>query len=128
MRANPHHRISEDFVAEIDKFETRCTVEDIVSQLKEQISGDVKLNFLMVCKPSPEAMIDGQCHPEVPGARQFCVGVVFAESTPETSSLAGMGRTVHVSDLGDRFAVSFMDAAPTRPPGNARSLIQRLFA
>lgn len=124
MRASPHPRISDDFIAEIDKHETSCTVEDIVSQLKQQIDADAKLNFLMVCKPSAEAMAGGQCLPENPGARQFCVGVVFADSP----NISGLGRTVHVSDLGSRFAVSFMEAMRTRVVGSPRSLMQRLFA
>jgi len=124
MRASPHRRISDDFIAEIDKDETHCTVDEIVSQLKQQIHGDEKLNFLMVCKPASDVSIDGECRPEEPDSRKFCVGIVFADA----AQLTGLGRAVHVSDLGNRFAVSFMEAVRQHSTGKARTLMQRLFA
>jgi hypothetical protein len=124
MRASPLPKRDEDFIAEIDKDETSCTVDDIVIQLKQRIHGDERLNFLMVCEPSPEMIVDGECTQEGAGERKFCVGIVFADSTLPT----GQGRSVHVADLGDRFALSFMEATSQHPPGNVKSMMQRLFA
>jgi hypothetical protein len=124
MRASPLPKRDDEFIAEIDKSETNCTVDDVVNQLKKQLGNDEKLNFLMVCEPSPEAVAAGECKPEVPGARKFCVGIVFAD----TAQSFGQGRAVQVSDLGDRFAVSFMEAVNQHAPGNIRAMMQRLFA
>jgi hypothetical protein len=124
MRASPIPKCDEELIAEIDKHETSCTIDDVVNQLKARIHGDDKLNFLMVCEPSPEMIVDGECNLEKPGERKFCVGVLFAD----TAQTIGRGRAVHVSDLGDRFAVSFMEAADLHQPGTVRSMMQRLFA
>ncbi len=124
MRASPIPKCDEEMIAEIDKHETSCTIDDVVNQLKTRIRGDEKLNFLMVCEPSPEMIVDGECDLEKLGERKFCVGIVFAD----TAQPIGHGRAVHVSDLGDRFAVSFMEAVNQHQPGTVRSMMQRLFA
>jgi hypothetical protein len=126
MRTNGLGYKDAEFVAEIDKKETRCTFDEVVTQLKQQMNGSEKVNFIMVCEPDASAVVDGRCDPEKSEVRKFCVGIVFAE----TFSAMDEGRSVKATDLGDRFSVSFENVAAIdcRPPGSLKETMRRLFS
>lgn len=107
-------------VTEIAKNETTChDVEDVVSYLKAMIAEHREVKFIAVFDHYAHTRsIGGEIDPAIKAA----VDVVFCFGTalPSPQVLAVRPRSVGVADLGDRFAVSFMEA----PSGAVNSAMQ----
>lgn len=105
-------------ITEIGKNETACrSVEDIAAYLKAKIAENPKVQFIGVFDHYAHTQsIGGEIAPDIQGALNviFCFG--FALPNPQV--LAVRPRSIGVADLGDKFAVSFMEA-PMKPANEA---------
>lgn len=113
-----------EFVAEIDKCETTCTVNDVVAYLRERMPGDQKLSFVTVCSPSDMSPPAGRAQTGVEQAPLFCFGLTFADARLPV----GQRRAVGVADLGDRFLVGLAETASMPADRAMGSWLKRLMA
>lgn len=106
------------FFAEIGKHETTCrTVDDVVAFLKQRIAENERVHYIGVFDHFAHTKrIGGEIAPKIQAAVDviFCFGYAL----PNPQVLAVRPRSIGVADMGDRFAVSFMEA-PMNPANEA---------
>lgn len=106
------------FVAEIAKNETSChNVGDVVTYLKDRIAENERVHYIGEFDHLAHTKkIGGEIAPDIQAAVDviFCFGYAL----PNPQVLAVRPRSIGVADLGDRFAVSFMEA-PMKPANDA---------
>lgn len=106
------------FVAEIAKSATTChSVADVVGYLKERIAENERVHYIGEFDHLAHTRkIGGEIAPDIQAAVDviFCFGYAL----PNPQVLAVRPRSIGVADLGDRFAVSFMEA-PMKPANDA---------
>lgn len=106
------------FVAEIDKNETDCkTVEDVAIYLKACIAENDKVVFISVFDHYAHTKgIGGEIADNIVGALNviFCFGLTL----PNPQVLAVRPRSMGVTDMGDKFVISYLEA-PMKPANEA---------
>ncbi|MBI4757244.1 MAG: hypothetical protein HY778_17915 [Betaproteobacteria bacterium] len=124
MKTNVPRENCPDFIAEIDKRETTCTVDDVVAYLRERMPGDQKLSFVTVCSPSDMSPAASRGQTGAGLLPVFCFGLAFADARLPVEQR----RAVGVADMGDRFIVGLAETASMPAQRTMGTWLQRLMA
>ncbi|MFA7097968.1 MAG: DUF6858 family protein [Gammaproteobacteria bacterium] len=99
------------FTLEIDKSETTFrTVDELIAYFKEKIDTHETTRFIAIFDhyAHTKSLAEGQVSPDILSAKNivFCFGIQL----PNPQVLAVRPRSIGVSELKDRFVITFMEA------------------
>ncbi|GAA5071587.1 hypothetical protein N0B44_13635 [Roseibacterium beibuensis] len=98
------------FHLEIPKEETSCqSVDDVIAALQARIDAEPNVAEIAIFDHfAHTSAFGGDIHPEIVAAKNlvFC----FGYKLPDPVMLAVRPRSIGVSDMGNRFVISFLEA------------------
>jgi len=105
-------------VAEVAKTETTCrTAEDVAAHYRERIAATERVTYIgQFDHLTHTRAIGGDVAPDIHAALNvlFC----FGHALPNPQVMAVRPRSIGITDMGNRFVISFMDA-PMKPANDA---------